>query len=206
MKPAAGYRVLFTDIGGVLLTNSWDQALRFETADRFGIDYYEMNERHHMTFDTYEEGGISLYEYLDRVVFYTKRPFTHADFIKFVKSRTKPFKDMIDLVKEVKARNGLRVVAVSNDGREFTTDRVRRFRLHEVVDFFVCSSFVHFRKPDRDIFQIALDCSQARPREVVYIDDRDMFTEVASGMGITGIHHKGYEPTRQALQDIGLLG
>ncbi len=205
MKPKTRYKALFTDIGGVLLTNSWDQALRFEAADRFGVDYYELNERHHMTFDTYEEGGISLDEYLDRVVFYTKREFSHADIKNFMRNRAHPFKEMIDLVKEVKARNGLKVVAVSNDGRELTTDRVRRFRLHEVVDFFVCSSFVHFRKPDRDIYQIALDCSQARPREVVYIDDRDMFTEVASGMGITGIHHKGYEPTRLALAELGLI-
>ncbi len=205
MEKMEPVQALFLDIGGVLLTNGWDQALRFEAADKFGIDYYELNERHQMTFDTYEEGGIGLDEYLDRVVFHTKRPFTHVDFKQFIKNRAKAFTEMIDLVKEAKARHGLKVVAVSNDGRELTVDRVRRFGLHEVVDFFVCSCFVHFRKPDREIYQIALDCSQSEPREVVYIDDRDMFTEVASGMGITGIHHKGFEPTREALVSLGLV-
>ena len=35
-----------------------------------------MEERHHLTFDTYEEGKLTLEEYLIRVVFYEKRPFT----------------------------------------------------------------------------------------------------------------------------------
>ena len=59
---------LFTDIGNVLLTNGWDRQMRRRAAEKFGLDYEEMNERHHLTFDTYEEGKLSLEEYLDRLV------------------------------------------------------------------------------------------------------------------------------------------
>ena len=44
---------LFVDIGGVLLTNAWDNNIRKKAADQFGLNYDEMNERHHLTFDTY---------------------------------------------------------------------------------------------------------------------------------------------------------
>ena len=47
---------LFLDIGGVLLTNGWDRAMRQEAARTFGLDYEEMNERHHLTFG-YLRGG-----------------------------------------------------------------------------------------------------------------------------------------------------
>jgi hypothetical protein len=52
-KPAI--RVLLLDIGGVLLTNGWDRPARHRAAEMFGLDEDDMNERHHLTFDTYED-------------------------------------------------------------------------------------------------------------------------------------------------------
>ena len=54
--------------------------MRQEAARTFGLDYEEMNERHHLTFGTYEEGKLTLDEYLDRTVFYEERPFTREQF------------------------------------------------------------------------------------------------------------------------------
>ncbi|MFZ0134869.1 MAG: hypothetical protein WAK95_20200 [Desulfobacterales bacterium] len=45
---------LFVDIGNVLLTNGWDRNSRQRAAETFSLDLDEMNDRHHMTFDTYE--------------------------------------------------------------------------------------------------------------------------------------------------------
>ncbi len=58
--------VLFLDIGGVLATNAWDSAARKRAARTFGLDYDDLNERHHLTYATYEEGNITLREYLNR--------------------------------------------------------------------------------------------------------------------------------------------
>ncbi len=65
MNPPSNITTLFLDIGGVLLTNGWDHNSRARAADKFSLDYDEMNERHHLTFDTYEEGKLSLDEYLN---------------------------------------------------------------------------------------------------------------------------------------------
>jgi len=199
-----GITHLFTDLGGVLLTNGWDRGLRKQVAERFHIDRAEMDERHHLTYDTYEAGKMGLATYLERVVFYEPREFTPQDIIDFILGEAKSFPEMIDLVCRLKARHGLKVAVVSNEGRELTVDRIERFGLREFVDFFVVSSFVHFRKPDEDIFRVALDIAQAAPERVAYIDDRHMFVEVAGRLGLRAIWHTDYDTTRAALAELGL--
>ncbi len=196
---------LFLDIGNVLLTNGWDRHMRVNAAARFKLDLDEMNERHHLTFDTYEEGKLSLDEYLDRVVFYEKRPFTKEDFRDFMFAQTKPFPEMIDLICRLKARYHLKVAVVSNEGRELTEHRIAKFRLTDFIDFFIASCFVHYRKPDADIYRIALDIAQVAPDCVAYVEDRAMFVDVAAGLGIRGIVHKSFELTRDALAAMGLI-
>lgn len=190
---------LFLDVGGVLGTNGWDNSARSRAAEVFGLDPADMNERHHLTFDTYEVGKLSLDDYLTRVVFHEPRPFTPETFRTFMRDCSRPYDDMIGLIRDLKARHGLKVAVVSNEGRELAEYRVKAFGLQSFVDFFIFSSFVHFRKPDADIFRLALDVAQTPPDSVLYIDDRAMFVDVARELGIDGLHHIGLESTRAAL-------
>ena len=195
---------LFLDVGGVMLTNGWDRKSRKLAASTFDLNFDELEERHHLTFDTYEEGKLSLDDYLNRIVFHAPRPFTQDEFRAFMFEQSQPFPEMIELVCRLKERHRLKVAVVSNEGRELTEHRVQTFGLGKFVDFFVSSCFVHYRKPDTDMFRIALDIAQVDPKEVVYIDDRSMFAEVARGLGINGILHTGYETTRKELAEFGL--
>ena len=195
---------LFLDIGGVLLTNGWDRGMRILASEKFGLDYAEMDERHHLTFDTYEEGKLSLDEYLHRVVFYQERSFSVEEFKTFMYAQSQPFPEMIEMIRKLKTQHSLQVAAVSNEGRELTTYRVQQFKLGTFIDFFISSCFVHYRKPDADLYHIALDIAQVSPEQVVYIDDRAMFVEVAQGLGIQGIIHRSYETTQKTLESFGL--
>ncbi len=145
---------LFLDIGGVLLSNGWGNEARSKTIAHFNLDGNEVNERHHLTLDTYEEGKLTLGEYLKRVVFYEKRNFSEDEFIAFMLNQSFHYHETIDHFKKLKEHYKLRMIAVSNEGRELFTYRVNEFKLNELFDVFVYSSFVHFRKPDRDIFLI----------------------------------------------------
>jgi putative hydrolase of the HAD superfamily len=204
MTTSSSITTLFLDIGGVLLTNGWDHNIRTRAAEKFNLDYEEMNERHHLTFDTYEEGKLSLDKYLNRVVFYQERSFSRDEFKAFLYAQSQPFPEMIELIRRLKTQYGLEIAAVSNEGRELTMYRVQQYNLGAVIDFFISSCFVHYRKPDEDIYRIALDIAQVRPERVVYIDDRAMFVEVAQSLGIGGIIHTAYETTRTALEGFGL--
>jgi putative hydrolase of the HAD superfamily len=196
---------LFLDIGGVLLTNGWDLQMRQLAAETFALDFKEMNDRHHLTFGTYEEGKLSLDEYLERVVFHEECAFTRDHFRTFMFAQSRPFPEMIEFVCRLKSLYKLKVAVVSNEGRELNIYRIVEFKLGSFIDFFVSSCFVHFRKPDADIFRIALDIAQVEPAQVVYIEDRPMFVEVATGLGIRGIIHTGLDATRKELARLGLV-
>ncbi|SHM84247.1 putative hydrolase of the HAD superfamily [Chitinophaga jiangningensis] len=204
MSSAKNITTLFLDIGGVLLSNGWDRKARRLAMEKFGLDPVETEERHHLTFDTYEEGKLTLEEYLHRVVFYTKRDFTPADFRAFMFAQTEPYPEMLELIRAVKATHGVKIAIVNNEGRELNEHRIHHFGIGSIADFYISSCFVHFRKPDADIYRIALDIAQVKPEEVVYIEDRSMFVDVARGLGINSICHTGYEPTKAALATFGL--
>lgn len=195
---------LFLDIGGVLLTNGWDRKVRAKAIDKFKLNEEEIQERHHLTFTTYELGKLDLDTYLKRVIFFKDRNFSKKEFTDFMFSISRPFPEMIEFVKKLKSTYSLKVIAVSNEGRELNDYRINQFRLHDIFDAFVSSSYVHFRKPDEDIFKMALDISQANVEEVIYLDDREMFVEIANEMGIKGIHHTEIESTKRKLEEFGL--
>ena len=71
----------------------------------FKLEWAEMEARHQLIFDTYEEGKLTLEEYLGRVVFYQKRPFTRAQFRRFMFAQSKPYPEMIDLVASAQGRS-----------------------------------------------------------------------------------------------------
>ncbi len=195
---------LFLDIGGVLLTNGWDRSIRHKAAEYFKLEPDEMQERHHLTFDTYEVGKLSLEDYLKRVVFYTKRPFTLAQFKKYMFEQSRPYPEMISLIRTLKKKYGLKVAVVSNEGLDLNEHRIQKYKLGEFVDFFISSCYVHFRKPDPDIYRIALKIAQVSPEHVVYIEDRPLFIQVAKEMDIFGIQHTEYNSTKNELASLGL--
>ena len=111
---------------------------------------------------------------------------------------------MLELIAQLKARHRLKIAVVSNEGRELNTYRIREFKLDGFVDFFISSSFVHLRKPDVDIFRLALDIAQVPVNEIVYIENTPLFVQVAEGLGIQSILHTDYRSTCAKLASFGL--
>jgi len=204
MKKGSSITALFLDIGGVLLTDGWGHMSRKLAAKAFDLNLEEMESRHNQAFDTYELGKLTIKEYLSRVVFYKERPFTPAQFQKFMFAQSKSYPKMIELVRKLKAQHGLKVAVVSNEARELNSYRIRKFKLDGFVDFFISSCFVHLRKPDTDIFRVALDIAQVPANQVVYIENLLMFVQVAEGLGIRGICHTDYKSTCAKLASFGL--
>ena len=204
MKRAAPVTTLFLDVGEVLLTNGWDHLARKRAATHFELKWAEMEERHALVFETHEEGRMTFQEYLGWVVFYQKRPFTRNQFRDFIFAQSKPYPGMIELIASLKARHGLKIVVVSNESREVNAYRIRAFKLDRLVDTFVSSCFVHMRKPDVDIFRLALDIAQTPPAQCVFIDNTAMFVEIAEGLGIRSILHVDLKSTREKLISFGL--
>ena len=204
MKKATSITCVFLDIGGILLSNGWDHHARKRAARHFSLEWAEMEDRHQLNFAIYEEGKLTLEEYSGRVVFYQKRPFTRAQFRRFMFAQSKPYAQMIEMVARLKVRHGLKIAVVSNEGRELNAHRIRKFKLDAFVDSFISSCFVHIRKPDVDIFRLALDIAQAPAEQVVYIENTPLFVQIAEGLGIRSILHTDYKSTSAKLASFGL--
>ncbi|EHQ31040.1 HAD family hydrolase [Mucilaginibacter paludis] len=195
---------LFLDIGGVLLTDGWNRIARKKAAEYFKLDHDVMEDRHHITVETFELGKITLEEYLRRVVFVDHQNFEIQDFKEFIFAQSTGNFEMLSLIAALKKEHNLKIVIVSNESRELNEYRIKKFGLTDLADCFISSSFVRLRKPDTDMFKLALDISQVPAKQIIYIDDQLMFVHLAENFGINTIHHTDYQSTKAKLGSFGL--
>ena len=195
-------KILFLDVGGVLLTNGWGHESRQLAAKTFEIDYAEMEALHNLIFNIYEIGKITLDEYLDMVVFNHPRNFTREDFKAFIFSESKELPDLLQWLIEWKKDCGFRIMSINNEGKELNDYRIKKFGLHQCFDAFISSCEVGMRKPDPSIFKLAMGIAQAKPDQCYYFDDRAMLVEAARTTGINVYQHKDFESTKQLLEHI----
>jgi putative hydrolase of the HAD superfamily len=181
---------LFLDIGGVLLTNGWGREQRQSAIQKFHLDASETEDRNALMWDTYEADKLTLDEYLDFVVFHQQRTFSREEFITFMMEQSQPLDGAIAYFKELKKERRLRVIALSNEARELNAYRIKKYKLDELFDFYISSSYVGLRKPDPAMFKMALDTAQAERGQVVYIDDRLTYIEMARKLGIPSLHYQ----------------
>ena len=195
---------LFLDIGSVLLTNDWDTASRKLASKKFNIDYEDFAERHGYLSSLYEEGKMTLNDYLDKAIFYEERSFSKTDFKNFIFSQSEPIPKMIELFKNLKSKYKLKIVSLNNEGLELSRYRVETFKLNDLFDFFVTSCFVNMRKPDENIYKLAMNLAYSKCEESLFIDDRYFNVETAANLGINAFQHKDYKTTREELARYGL--
>lgn len=195
-------KILFFDIGGILLSNGWGHESRKLAAEKFGLDYEELTALHNFIFNVYEIGKISLEEYLDTVIFNHPRDFPREDFKEFMYSQSVELPDMLAWLKEWKQDCGFRVISLNNEGKELNDYRVKKFKLHDCFDAFVSSCEVRLRKPDPGIWQLGMGIAQASPQQCVYFDDRMMFVNTAQKLGIRAFQHTDFESTKKILENL----
>lgn len=194
-------KVVFMDIGGVLLTNGWGHESRQKAAKVFGFDYKEMDILHHFIYNVFEIGSISLDEYLDTTVFHSPREFTKAAFKDFMYAQSEELPEMLPWLKSWKRKTDLPVFALSNESKELNDYRIDTFDLHDLFDGFFSSCYMAVRKPDPRIFKTALEIAQVKPEECIYFDDRPMLVNAAKKQGINSILHQDFETTKTFLEN-----
>ena len=118
--------------------------------------------------------------------------------------QSKSYPEMLELIRHLKTKYGLKIFVVSNECRELNAYRIKKFKITAFVDAFVSSCYVHMRKPDKGIYQLALDISQVPAEKILYIDDRQMFIDVAKSFKINTLHHVDYTTTIKKLKTFGL--
>ncbi len=195
---------IFWDVGGVLLTNAWDRNQRERALAQFKLDEAEFQDRHEMLVSSLERGKISFDEYLDRTIFYRSRPFAREVFKDYVFSLSQPHREVLALAEQL-ARSGKYLMAtINNESRELNIYRIQTFGLRDIFSFFISSCFVGLRKPEKGIYQLALEVIQKPPEECCFIDDRALNLESARQLGMSAIEMQDVEQLRRDLRKLGI--
>ena len=193
--------VLF-DIGGVLGSNGWDREQRAAAVERFGLDAEDLQYRHEETVGAFESGELTLEEYLDVTVFWTPRPFSRADFTRFVFDLSVPYPESIAIARRLSVGD-VRMATLNNESRELNEYRIQRFGLCGLFDVFFSSCWLGVRKPTRQIYERVLGMIQAEPDRVLLIDDREQNLAPARSLGMQTIL---FRAAPQLSGDLAALG
>ncbi len=192
-------RALFWDIGGVLLSNAWDRTERAEALQHFNLDPDEFHSRHEMLVSSFERGKITLDEYLDRTIFYRERAFTPQAFRDYMLGLSKPFPENLQFAQSLHDSGKYFMSTINNESRELNYYRMEKFELRKIFRLFISSCFVGLRKPERDIYRLALETTQVPAEECCFIDDRALNLECAAKMGMHTIQIQSLEQLKADL-------
>ena len=195
-------RALFWDVGGVLLNNAWDHDERDLAIEHFHLDKPEFENRHKELVNPFEEGRLSLEDYLKQAVFYVARSFSLQDFKRFMFSLSKPKSETLELARGLAGKYPM--ATINNESRELNHYRIETFRLADYFGLFVSSCFVSIRKPDERIYKIALDLTQRVAEECCFIDDREVNIEAARKAGMQAILSRDATQLRNEFLKLGL--
>lgn len=122
------------------------------------------------------------------------RPVEPAGLLQRLFSHMRRNPGMHELVRQLRSC-GIRTALLSNSwGNNYPWDE-----LDDLFEFAVISAEVGMRKPDPDIYQLALQRLGIPPQRTVFVDDGRPNTEAAQHLGMHAILHTDNDTTRQQL-------
>jgi putative hydrolase of the HAD superfamily len=202
-------RHIFFDIGGVLGSNGWDREQRERAVQRFELDADDFQWRHEEVVAEWEEGRITLDEYLDIAVFYADRPFSRREFTDFMFSQSVPNEATIQIARQLSAGSRFTLMTLNNEAEELNIHRIQIFGISEVFEAFLSSCWLGVRKPIRRFYNRALGIAHADPACSLFIDDRQQNLTPATTLGMNVILFRSASQLRSDLErllDLELSG
>ena len=195
---------LFWDVGGVLLTNGWDRHGRERAARKFSLDWEDFEDRHELVVGRFETGRLSLDRYLDRTIFYRERNFAKDVFKLHMFDQSKPIDGTLDVAARLAHSGRYMMATLNNESRELNLYRIEHFELRKNFSLFMSSCFLGVKKPEDEMFRLALDLTQREPEECLFIDDRQINLECAERLRLRTLHFKNAAQLEKDLHNLGL--
>lgn len=195
---------LFFDVGGVLLSNGWDRAERTAASEKFKLDWKEFEDRHELVLHAFETGEMGLDEYLDRVIFYCPRSFSREEFADYIRAQSKELPGTMDVLRRLAQAKKYLISSLNNESREMNAYRIEKFGLRRYFDVFLSSCYLGVRKPDEAIYRRALDITQRKGEECLFIDDRALNLECAAELRMRTIQFKDAAQLERELKGLNI--
>ena len=205
MSATAPIETIFFDIGGVLLSNGWDETQRASVLPKFDVFLDAYETRHEAANYRWERGFETARWFFDQTVFYEPRKFTFQDLWPEVEGQSSVmFPETYEVIRKLRAQKKYKVATLNNESRELNDFRIGKFDLRNYFDFFVCSSYVGEMKPHPAIYRAALEISATPAGQTVFIDDKAENCAAARALGMNAIHFSSPQQLCSALIEIGI--
>ena len=188
MEKGNTIKAIFFDVGGVCLTNGWDENSREAAARKFSLDFQKTENRHDALFQDLERGDLTLENYIDSVYFVGENNFGREDILSFMKEQSKAIDSTFEVLKDLKKLGKYRLATINNESFVLNVFRIQKFGLRDYFDDFFSSAFLHMRKPEGRIFRTVLHITGLDPHDCLFIDDREENIEAAAFEGFECIH------------------
>jgi putative hydrolase of the HAD superfamily len=187
------YDTILTDYYGVLDVSRYDSWLERHGLVRKG-KFADIS-------DLYDEGQISTQEFFDGLSQLSGVPSVNIsqDFKEHIALNV----ELFELYKSLKDK--YKIVLVSNAGKNTLRNILKQYNLESIFDDIVISSEVGIIKPDREIFDYALDRIGSTPEKSIFIDDHQFNTDAAEKYGMKAILYRGFGPLKDEFKKIGVL-
>ena len=194
---------VFSDVGGVLLTNGWDRVSRRNLVEKFSLNLGEFGDRHELVSTAFETGELDLDHYLDRTVFYKPRAFSREQVKEFMFAQSQPLPESLDFISRLAQTKKYLMTTLNNESTELNKYRIDHFGLRSYFTAFFSSCYLGVKKPDEAIYILALELTQRPPEECVFIDDRALNLECARWHGMNIIQ---FQNVNRLESDLRMLG
>jgi len=193
---------VFFDIGGVLGSNGWDREQRSRAVEKFQLDPDDFQCRHEEVVGEWEEGRITLDEYLDIAIFHTRRSFSRREFVDFMLAQSIPNEPVVGIARHLTGESRFTLMTLNNESDELNRHRIEKFGIGEIFEAFLSSCWLGVRKPTHRFYQRALAIAQADPAKSLFIDDRTQNIAPARALGMSAILFESAEQLRPELERV----
>ena len=196
------YELVIFDLGGVAVESESDRLIH-QVAQVLGRSFDDIQRT------VYDDGLLlplelghikpeAYYEGLKRKL---KLPWTFEQFARAWNDILREKPEVARIMARLHKRHKLMALTNTN---QLHIEYVRGFSSLALFDYWVASCEVGLRKPDPQIYLLALSRAGVRPQAAVYIDDRPEFVAAGRGAGLTAIRFQSGQQLEEELRAVGL--
>lgn len=201
------FKAFLFDLGNVLV--SFDHRIAVKRIANFSRKSPE--EIYQLFFDSeftclYEEGNITSMEFFLKIKSLLGLDINYENFIPIWNEIFFLTNDNLQVHRlTLELKDKYKIFLISNINELHFNYIKQSFKVLDGFEKLFLSYEVRSRKPDPEIYKIAIEHSCALPQQIVYIDDREDLVKTGQGMGLNCFLFKGARELRKELELLGVM-
>jgi putative hydrolase of the HAD superfamily len=203
---------VISDFGGVLTTPLLEAFSAVQERIDVPLEAYGAAMAHSLEHDgvhplfALERGEITEREFNDRLERALRelldRDVDLSRMAELLMTHLHPNEDLFAYYRSLRDQRGLRLGILTNNVREWEPLWRAKLPIDEIFDDVVDSAFVGMRKPEPEIYALAIERLGVKAGECAFVDDNELNVDAARQLGFHAVH---FRDTGQAIAELDAL-